>query len=196
MQDEGESQQQQHEREQQQLRAEAEEAREESQRLQREAEQSATKAAQDLVTLKTPQTNSQHSFRQQLELERDAALHKQQLEIDRLQHGLQLAQEAHTTAQTDAGRLKTKHAHELELCEVITCSCFLHHAMFLSACETNDQTGWRQLNTYCTLLHGPAEPVRRALTNQWMCRMLLCQPAVVLGVSQSHLLAIAGTLCW
>ena len=118
--DEGENQQQQHEREQGQLRAEAEEARQEVQRLQHEAEQGRTKAAQDLETLAHTHTISQNTFRQQLELERDAALHKQQLEIDRLRHGLQLAQEAHTAAQTDAARLKTKHTHELELSEVLS----------------------------------------------------------------------------
>lgn len=60
----------------------------------------------------------QNSFQQHLELERDAALHKQQLEMDRQKHALQLAQEARTTAQTDAERLKIKHAQELELSEV------------------------------------------------------------------------------
>jgi len=60
----------------------------------------------------------QNTFRQQLELEHDAALHRQQLEVDRLNHALRLAQEAHTSAQTDAERLKTKHDQELELCEV------------------------------------------------------------------------------
>jgi len=38
--------------------------------------------------------------------------------VDRLNHALRLAQEAHTSAQTDAERLKTKHDQELELCEV------------------------------------------------------------------------------
>jgi len=68
----------------------------------------------------------QNSFRQQLELERDAALHRQQLEIDRQKHALQLTQEAHTTAQTDAERLKTKHAQELELCEVLAAETSIH----------------------------------------------------------------------
>ena len=60
----------------------------------------------------------QNTFRQQLEMEHDAALHRQQLEADRLNHALRLAQEARTTAQTHAERLKTKHDQELELCEV------------------------------------------------------------------------------
>ncbi len=60
----------------------------------------------------------QNTFRQQLEMEHDAALHRQQLEADRLNHGLRLAQEARTAAQTHAERLKTKHDQELELCEV------------------------------------------------------------------------------
>ncbi len=51
-------------------------------------------------------------------MEHDAALHRQQLEADRLNHGLRLAQEARTAAQTHAERLKTKHDQELELCEV------------------------------------------------------------------------------
>ena len=60
----------------------------------------------------------QNTSRQQLEMEHDAALHRQQLEADRLSHALRLAQEAHTTAQTQAERLKTRHDQELELCEV------------------------------------------------------------------------------
>lgn len=57
-------------------------------------------------------------LRQQLELDRDAALHKQQLEVDRHAHALQLAQQAHTAAQTESDRLSKKHAQELELYEV------------------------------------------------------------------------------
>ena len=60
----------------------------------------------------------QNALRQQLELDRDAAVHRQQLEIDRHAHALQLVQEAHTAAQTDSDRLRNKHAQELQLCEV------------------------------------------------------------------------------
>lgn len=60
----------------------------------------------------------QNTFRQQLEMEHDAALHRQQLEADRLNHALRLAKEADTTAQTHAERLKTKHDQEVELSEV------------------------------------------------------------------------------
>ena len=75
--------------------------------------------------LHAPQTDNlelfllQNAFRQQLELERDAALHKQQLEVNRHSHALQLAQEARTAAQADMERLKMKHAQEIELCEVL-----------------------------------------------------------------------------
>ena len=60
----------------------------------------------------------QNVLRQQLELERDAAVHKQQLQVDRHAHALQLAQQAHTAAQTESDRLSKKHAQEMELCEV------------------------------------------------------------------------------
>lgn len=60
----------------------------------------------------------QSALRQQLELERDAAVHKQQLEVDRHVHALQLAQQAHTAAQTESDRLRQKHVQEVELCEV------------------------------------------------------------------------------
>lgn len=64
----------------------------------------------------------QNALRQQLELDRDAAVHRQQLEIDRHAHALQLVQEAHTAAQTESDRLKQKHAQELQLCEVNECT--------------------------------------------------------------------------
>ena len=60
----------------------------------------------------------QNTLRQQLELDRDAAVHKKQLEVDRHVHALQLVQEAHTAAQTESDRLRKKHAQEMELCEV------------------------------------------------------------------------------
>ncbi|DBB04859.1 TPA: hypothetical protein ACH3X3_010146 [Trebouxia sp. C0006] len=121
---EGESQQQQSEREKEQLRADAERAWQAVGRLERqvgslerEAAQTSLKTAQDMETLTHNHTISQNTFRQQLEMEHDAALHRQQLEADRLNHGLRLAQEARTAAQTHAERLKTKHDQELELCE-------------------------------------------------------------------------------
>lgn len=60
----------------------------------------------------------QSALQQQLELDRDAAVHKQQLEVDRHVHALQLAQQAHTAAQTESDRLRQKHAQQMELCEV------------------------------------------------------------------------------
>lgn len=68
-------------------------------------------------------------LRQQLELDRDAAVHKQQLEVDRHAHALQLAQQAHTATQTESDRLSKKHAQEMELCEV---HCHFH----ISSCKT------------------------------------------------------------
>ena len=60
----------------------------------------------------------QSALQQQLELNRDAAVHKQQLEVDMHVHALQLAQQAQTAAQTECDRLKQKNAQEMELCEV------------------------------------------------------------------------------
>ena len=45
-------------------------------------------------------------------------MHKQQLEVDMHVHALQLAQQAHTAAQTESDRLRQRHAQEMELCEV------------------------------------------------------------------------------
>ena len=75
----------------------------------------------------------QNSLRQQLELDRDAAVHKQQLEIDRQAHAVQLVQEAHTAAQTESDRLRKKHAQEFELSEV-TQLLTLTQLMLTSGC--------------------------------------------------------------
>lgn len=78
----------------------------------------------------------QSALRQQLELERDAAVHKQQLEVARHMHALQLAQQAHTAAQTESDRLRQKHVQEVELCEVwsqLPLRC--HHYIATTICH-------------------------------------------------------------
>ena len=51
-------------------------------------------------------------------MEQDAAVHKPQLQTEKQQHALQLAQEALKVAQAEAQRLQQKHAQEQELSEV------------------------------------------------------------------------------
>ncbi|KAL3161494.1 hypothetical protein ABBQ32_010369 [Trebouxia sp. C0010 RCD-2024] len=114
---EGESQQQQSQLEKEQLHALLEEAHQKLAKLEQDAVQASLKAAQELETLQHNHAINQNVLRQQLELDRDAAVHKKQLEVDRHVHALQLAQQAHTAAQTESDRLSKKHAQEMELCE-------------------------------------------------------------------------------
>ena len=59
-------------------------------------------------------------LQQRLQMEQDAAVHKQQLQTEKQQHALQLAQEALAGAQAEAQRLQQKHSQELQLSEVHT----------------------------------------------------------------------------
>ena len=55
---------------------------------------------------------------QKLQLDHDAAVHKQQLQMEKQQHALQLSQEALANAQAEALRLQQQHAQERALSEV------------------------------------------------------------------------------
>ena len=61
----------------------------------------------------------QDMLQQRVQSERDAAVHKQQLQTEKQQHALQLSQEALAAAQAEAQRLQQTHAQEMDLSEVM-----------------------------------------------------------------------------
>ena len=61
----------------------------------------------------------QDMLQQRLQMEQDAAVHKQQLQTEKQQHALQLSQEALAAAQAEAQRLQQTHAQEMDLSEVM-----------------------------------------------------------------------------
>lgn len=60
----------------------------------------------------------QDMLQQKMQMEQDAAVHRQQLQTEKHQHALQLSQEALTAAQAEVQRLQQKHAQDTALSEV------------------------------------------------------------------------------